>query len=545
LWGSVEAAVADTEGLMARAAVMVMCLVGWVVLAAAAIAPLVGMALASTQGGAISTAPVAVPAWPVLLLRSVSLSVVATLGAMLLGVLPAAVLGAARRRWLPALIGLAMMPLLVPPQVYAYAWQLTASPGSPLNWLLPSNISEMWLGGAVRAGLISAGWLWPGPAMILAAGWRSGGRAAYTLALLDTSPTRAYLRAVLPSLRPHLAAAAGVVFAITLIEYPIPHLTRCRVYATELLVLVDVAAPHGQVMRMAAQVLAAMAVVGALVVLSIRSTAGWEEVRGDSEAASTPGVRGWTAPGLAGWPTWAGSSAIWLGTVGIPVGIMWALRPGGAAWRESFVLFEGEWAGSLAVSAAAGALAVTLAAGTALLGSAIRGRWLRWVTPAAFVAAIMPPAALGIGFVVIFNRSGLVGELYRETPCVWTLALVARYGAVAVLIAWLAVGRRGVAAVDQARTDGAGPVSVVTFILLPMIWQSLLAAALIVTMLSLFEVVITQLVGPVGYPSIAMSLLGQMHYGRDNVVITTSGAIVGAGFVLTQVCGWLLVRREK
>jgi len=86
---------------------------------------------------------------------------------------------------------------------------------------------------------------------------------------------------------------------------------------------------------------------------------------------------------------------------------------------------------------------------------------------------------------------------------------------------------------------------VLAHVLLPTVWPSLLAAGLIVTMLALFEVVITQMTAPIGYPSIAVSLLGQMHYGRDNVVITTSQTVVAAGFVLTQVCGRLLVRQGK
>jgi hypothetical protein len=53
------------------------------------------------------------------------------------------------------------------------------------------------------------------------------------------------------------------------------------------------------------------------------------------------------------------------------------------------------------------------------------------------------------------------------------------------------------------------------------------------------------MVGPIGYPSIAMTILGQMHYGRDDVVITTSLAVVAVWVIMMQICGWLLVRREK
>jgi iron(III) transport system permease protein len=530
---------------MARLVVLGICAIGWLVLAAGVVAPLVGMGLAVGRPGSISTELVAVPGSGVLLLRSLTLALTATAAALILGVLPAAVLASAPARSLPTLIGLVLLPLLVPPQVYAYAWQLAASPASPLNRLLPENVAQMWLGGAVRAGLITAGWLWPVPAMILGAGWRSSGRTAYMLALLDTGPTRAYLRAVVPSLRPQLASAAGAVFAISLLEYAIPHLTRCRVYATELLVLVDAGAPSGQIMRMAVQVLAILGLLATGLILVVRPTVHWEQTGTDNETAGLPGPTGQGRWGYVSGKAWVGSAVIWLATVGIPIGIMAAMKPGGSAWRESFALFAREWLGSLGVAIAAGMLAVSLAASTALLEAATGSRWARaggWMT---FVAAAAPPAALGIGFVLMFNRAGIPGNLYTDTPCVWTLSLVGRYGAIAVLISWLAVGRRGNAAADQARTDGAGVTGVLAHVLLPMVWPSLLAAGLIVTTLSLFEVVITQMTGPVGYPSIAVAILGQMHYGRDNVVITTSLAVVAAGFVLTQVCGRLLVRREK
>lgn len=531
---------------MARFLVIGLCAIGWLVLAGGIIAPLAGIPLAAGQSGAISTEPVAVPAWQVLLVRSLALSLTTTVVAVALGLLPAAVLGSASPRRLPTLVGLTLLPLLVPPQVYAYAWQLVAAPASPLSGFLPDSVSDMWLGGAIRAGLISAGWLWPVSAMILAAGWRSAGRTAFTLALLDAGPTRAYLRAVIPSLRSHLMAAAGTVFAISLLEYAIPHLTRCRVYATELLVLVDVGAPAGQIMRMAAQAVAILLVLAVAVVLVIRPTAHWAQVGTDNETANLlrPGRTGVQAG--AGRLAWAGAALVWVATLIVPVGIMSAMKPGGSSWAASFSILGREWLSSLGIALAAGAVAIALASATAVLDAAARTRWARGGGWATFLAAATPPAALGVGFVLIYNRPGVVGDLYTDTPCVWILSLVSRYGALAVLIVWLAIGRRGNAAVDQARADGAGAAGVLAHVLLPMIWPSLLAAGLIVTMLAMFEVVITQMTGPVGYPSIAVTLLGQMHYGRDNVVITTSQAVVVAGFVLTQVCGrLLLVGREK
>ncbi len=530
---------------MARLPVIVVCGVGWLVVAAALAAPLAGMVLVATGSGTIATGMVAVPSGWVLLVRSLTLSAVATLVGLLLGLLPAGLLGSSRGPMTPVLLGLTLVPLLVPPQVYAYAWQLATSPQGVLGGILTCDVSSMWVGGAVRSGMISAGWLWPVVAMILAAGWRSTGQTVYSLAILDATPGRAYLRAVVPVLRPHLMAAAALVFALTLIEYAIPHLTLSRVYATELQVLLDVGAPPEQVMRMAAQVIVIVLVLAGVVAWSVRSTADWQSVDAADEADLRAGSPRWAVRTPAGRAAWGGSCLVWLGTVGLPIGVMAASLRSIRAWTEGFVLFAREWGVSLVVSLVAALLAAALAMGTAVLGRATAWRWLRIGSLTALLAALMPPAALGLGFVVVFNRAGTVGDVYTETPWVWILALVGRYGGIAVLIAWLAVGRRGIVAADQARTDGAGGAGVLAFVLLPMVWPSLLAAALIVVALSLFEVIVTQLVGPVGFPSIAMTILGHMHYGRDDVVITTSLTVVAAGVVLTQVCGRLLVRAKR
>ena len=530
---------------MIRWVVWLTCGLGWLVLAAGVIAPLAGMVLAAVEPGSISTAVVGVPVASELLVRSVTLAALATVGAILLGLWPAAVLGASQGRWAAVLTGLVIAPLLVPPQVYAYAWGLLATPDRALTRLLPARLSPCGAG-VLRAALITAAWLWPVVALILAAGWRSAGRAVYRLAILDTSPGRAFLLAVLPSLRPHLIAAGALVFVISLLEYPIPHLMLSRVYATELMVLVEVGAPPGQIMRMAVQVIALVAAVGAMAAWSLRGLENWQAMEPDDDLGASPAASrpGWWS-GSTGGAWWLGAAAVWLLSVAVPVILMAANLRVPGAWREGLHLFARQWQVSLAVSLIAATLAVIMAASTVVMGRAASCRWLRLAALAAVVTAAVPPTALGIGTVLIYNRAGIIGDLYTQTPVIWILALVGRYGAVAVLITWLATARRNMVTVDQARVDGAAGSTILACVLLPLVWPSLLAAGLIVAMLSLFEVVVTQMVGPVGFPSIALTILNHMHYGRDDVVITTSLIVVAAGVVVTALSGWLLARSAR
>jgi iron(III) transport system permease protein len=507
--------------------------VGWVVLLGAVVAPLLGGVWAVFGSDRVSTLVVGSPDVRRLALQSVALSVVATLTALTLGILPSAVLGSCSRRAWSWLVGLILAPLIVPPQVYAYAWGLLGSGGT-----------QRWAGGAVRAGVISGAWLWPIVALVIAAGWRSTGRAVYRMALLDAAPLSAFMRVVLPSLRPTLVAASCLVAGITLIEYAIPHLTLCRVWSTELMVLVEVGAPAGQIVRMAVQPFICAVLLMVVAWRLVRGSGSWEAIQDDTtfDAAERLNRRlfGSCGPLASG-----GAALIWLATLGLPVGLMLANLRVPGAWMQGLAMFSRQWADSLQVSVAAGLASVVLAVATAGWWRASGRQIPRWGGLAALLVAAVPPPAMGVGLVMVFNRGGLIGEVYAQTPLVWTLALVGRYGAVAVLILWMTLGRRDIATVDQARVDGGTGLDILGHVLLPLIWPSLMAAGLIVAVLAMFEVVVTQMTVPPAYGSIAMTILNYMHYGRDDAVIASSVTVMVAGVLLTQVCAHFLSRVGK
>jgi len=247
--------------------------------------------------------------------------------------------------------------------------------------------------------------------------------------------------------------------------------------------------------------------------------------------------------------------------------LAWLRVPG--AWKEGFLVFQREWLVSLLVAMAVGSGVLIVATTTALQRAAGEG-WRERLIPGlgiglAAAAAVIPPAALGQGFVLIYNRPGVMDPLYAEglpallrnplglmgdlyekgEPAMWILGLVGRYAALGVLIAWLAVGRRRNVLADQARADGADRFGLLAWVLVPAVWPSLAAAGLIVSALSMFEVVVSQMLSPVRSSAIGISILNQMHYGRDDMVITTSLIVMGAGILLTQACGWLLVWRRN
>lgn len=526
---------------MAKVVAGIVCVVGGLALLAGVLLPFAGLVMAGLGGSSPVQDPRIILPSSVLLARSVTQCAVATAGALVLGLWPAAVLGSTRRRAWPLVVGLTLAPLLVPPQVYAYAWGLLPGVGGVLGSFVPAgpSVPASGLGAAAKAGAISAGWLWPVAALIVAVGWRAVGRSAYALAVLDTTPARAWWFAVLPSLRPYMLAAACIVFAVALTEYAIPHFALARVYATELMALVDVAADPGEIVRMAAQPAALMAMLGLLTGWSLRAMRDWHDPE-VGEGGLGDGGQAWIGgPGVS-LRAAAGAGVIWVLALGLPVVAMPMALRRWDVWGEAFAVFARQWAASLQVAALAAAVSILITVATVLLWRASGWRWLRWPGLAVFATALTPPAALGIGLIVVFNRPGAFGHLYDRTVAVWCLGLVGRYAAIAVLIAWLATSRRDVAAIEQARSDGAGSLDILAHLLLPAVWPALLAGGLLVGMLSLFEIVMTQVVGPVGYPSLAVTILNHMHYGRDDVVIATSLTVLAVGMAVTWVAARLL-----
>jgi iron(III) transport system permease protein len=233
----------------------------------------------------------------------------------------------------------------------------------------------------------------------------------------------------------------------------------------------------------------------------------------------------------------------WLVAAGMPVLILLMNLRDVRIGLRGLWLFQQDFLTSAAISAIVAGLTLLVAIGTVLLGKSSQKQGLTWLGGLFCLTAAIPAAALGIGFIVIFNRSGFVGDLYAKTATVWVLALVARFAVIPVVVTWLTVRRDPDEMIGQARLDGAGVSEILVNIMLLRAWPTLLASGLIVMLLSMFEVVITQLVRPAGFRSIAASLLNQMHYGRDDVVILISLAIVGVGVMMALACSWLLVPR--
>lgn len=459
---------------------------------------------------------------------SLALIFSASVIALLLAVLAAyafARLGRAAIAWVAAAV------LVVPPMVYGYLWYLTVGH----NAQLPGLPSPMNLGMAnalfVALAAWSIGlWMWPIPALVLAAGWQWTGRPAWLLARLDASDGRAFARAALPAMAPYVVASMAICLLLAAQEYAVPALFSVQVWQTQWLALAQAGVPLGQ--------LAIAALPGAGILLACLVVFGrfWQTVESQGQVdlgiALTSG-RARLCAGLA-------LAGLLILTVGLPtVGAVLTMPKG--------LHFEpGRFAPELADTPTLMALVATVATAAAL---GTQGRGGRWVVGLAAVAWTLPLGLLseaaheaqiaGLASLPEALRRARLdwGRIYNAIDLlVWVSVVAGRMLPVAWLL--MALVRRSLPPVlaEQATVDGASRSQILWWLLLPILAPAAAASWLICALLAATETAAATMLRPPGFDALAIGLLNQMHYGRDADVVAMCILLiaviaVGAGVV--------------
>src|SRR5262249_3570251 len=196
---------------------------GWLVLAVAVL-PVLAILLKSLVAGPIPNplnplvpAPTAMSVLQVsdrqagILLKTVAIAGGAVIGSFAIAIPATFAMVQARGVLSRAVLYAAIVwPLLAPPSVIAFAWNLLAT---QKTWLGKFMLDV--LGWNTRAAApfiaawLQATWLWPVPTLALLVAFRLHGESAQRLALLDARPFKAFIRAAIPAMRGAIVAAAG------------------------------------------------------------------------------------------------------------------------------------------------------------------------------------------------------------------------------------------------------------------------------------------------------------------------------------------------
>ncbi|MDY7011551.1 MAG: 6-bladed beta-propeller [Planctomycetota bacterium] len=436
--------------------------------------------------------------------------------AVVLGYLPGRLLGSSggKRRWLFPLM---LMPLLLPRYVLYYAWSLLLTPTHALGAYISARPELARPAGTIISTMVMVLWYWPLAALLIAQGWAVIDRQARNAARLDAGAARRFLGVTLPLLAWPLAMAFGVCFAMSLSEFGAFHLAGVETVGTELAMMYQLTGSAGTVARSAWPMAAAAVLVGLL--LSKRSK-DWSvnpPTDADNDRRQRPCLRIVTA-GLIGFSLLIPPALLIVNFSGLePLRMFIKLHRDGLAW-------------SMLISTVAAALTVLIAGGAMAIEKLGKfGRLLSAVMNVSiFLAMFLPGSLIAVALIKTMGLFDIPG-------CLWyavSAGLAARFAGVALILFRLAADSRQRHLAEMASVDGASPAKAWLHVQLPRTWPTVLGAFVLVVMLGVTELPATMVLLPAGLPNFAQRLLNQMHYARDQHVITSCLMLIAVYVIL-------------
>jgi iron(III) transport system permease protein len=369
-------------------------------------------------------------------------------------------------------------PVLVPPYVMGLAWVLlTRSAGAESTYSLPGAI--------VVLGLV----FYPLSMLATEIAARQVEPRLEEAALLVAAPGRVVRRITLPLVAPAVVAAALVIFVLAVSEFGVPGLLRLPVFTTEVFTAFSALYDFSRATILALPLLGLSVVVAAVASVLV----------GQRLIATRRGPSGALPLAFEGWTAVASIAAVCVLTLALAIPLTALIRE--ALGVESFsavVRGSSEAIRNSLTLAAFGATVVTLLAiWLGYVRARMRQRFSFLVDVLFVVLFAVPSTVVGVGLIGVWNRAGVLGDVYG-TQAMLVLAYLARFVPVAALGLAAAIGYVPTSHEEAAAVGGAGWWRTMIRIVLPQITLALLATWLVVFILAFGELGASILVAPPG-----------------------------------------------
>ncbi|HRK30531.1 MAG TPA: hypothetical protein PLD59_05585 [Tepidisphaeraceae bacterium] len=452
--------------------------------------------------------------------------------------IPAAVaLGRGRGTVSRGLVLFLPVSLLLPSIAFEYGWKQALL----LGGVFPSPQS---VGDVARCIWTLAAWLWPIPACIGAIVLRRFDVSILEQSAIDGVLNRFTLRVLI---RPLLAGAA-IVLLLASQEFAVFEPSGISVVATEVRMVFDTGAyssstnPITQVFgagggeaigapsqsaRSAAAIVTAMPLAATTVLIA--ALAWWASRRLAVEGELHVGRR----PTVLRAPRWsviAGYLVIGI-TSGLPLVALLVAHKSGFSPQKVWATFSPQVIGSIFLAT----MTMTVSIAMALFQLA---RPRRGMIALAAVCFLLGGQMLAIGLIRLFNRN--ITAFIYDSFAIAVLAYAARFGWLALAAGGMTWQRGWVSLRELAAIDGASPGQTLRSVVLPLAWPVLLAAGLLVAVLSLTEVAATVLLSPQNPQPLVPMLLQWVHLQRYDAMIEGTlllSCVVSCLAVLAVVLG--------
>lgn len=412
------------------------------------------------------------------------------LGSSLLAVLLGTPLGfaLARERWKhrPWWRILLSLPLLLPAYVTGLGWLSLGGRSGAFSVMLGFD-PLAWLHGLPGAVLILGLGHYPLAMFAAEAALHRVERRLEEAASIVAGPWQTFWRIRVRLAAPALVAAATTVFVLTIAEFAVPGLLGVRVFTTEVFTAFAALYDPARATRLAFPLLGVS-------VLLVTGAAIWSR---STMVTTARGLWAENAPEEPTWPPRVLAVALAVLAVGVPLGTLVVEAAGVRSWADTL---HGSSAAILtSVTAAAMSASVATIAGAGL-GYAIARTWGRLGAAADVVLVALlavPSTVVGVGLIALFNRPGLVVDLYG-TNAMLVVAGIARFLPLAALSMGSAMHSIPRSHEEAAVTAGAGWLRTVVGVVAPQLARAAAATWVIVFVLAFGELGASILVVPPG-----------------------------------------------
>lgn len=338
-------------------------------------------------------------------------------------------------------------------------------------------------------------------------------------ARLDAAPAAVFFHVTLALAAPGIAATAAVLAWFILTDFTLSDLWRVRTFAeevyTEFALSRTVSAP---VLAGAPALIAAGVVVLALKHLHIG--AGAHEIATNDAAAAEQMIsiaRFGTGSRAAITPIAAGLFSL---GVGYPVGVLVSHVGTPRAFVESLRATGPELALSLVLSASCAFLIVALcvAVGWASRTAAFARRGGACVS---VLLLATPAPILGVTLIDIFNRPGILGEIY-DSPAILLIGLLIRSVPIGLLLLSAAAQRLPAEIDALAELDGATGLQRYRHLAVPLLARDAVVVGFVLAVFCFGEAACSILLSPPGLQPAAVRAFTLLHFGiyRDLAALT-------------------------
>ncbi len=405
------------------------------------------------------------------------------------------------------LFALFVLPILLPPSVFAYGWFVLLGREGLLGGMLGGSGGAFLFGPAGCLLVLVASFL-PVVLLFTSASLLAANPRLEEAARLSAGPSRVILGITFPQVLPAVVMAVLLLFCLALGETGAPTFLRVNVYAVESLAQFAAFYDFSSATAAACPLLLAVLLAFAgLHLLGIRPSAVLQPP--STGAAPTPfQLRrfGSRLTVLAG--------VLWMGLAGLPLAALFFRAAGPGAYSAALAAAGASLGRSFSYAALGASLIVLFGL---LIGYGTTVGALRQSTEMVplFLFAL-PGPVLGIGLVSLWNQP--VTNAIYGTPVILLLGFLAQYVVLGVWVTKAALALIPRSMEEAAAVAGAGWARSFTTIAMPLAWKGIAGAWLLAFLFCFRDTGIAMVVYPPGRDTLTVRLFTMMANGRPELI---------------------------